>query len=57
MSVGKGYDLVLFAGSLYLIGHIRTVLREHYLRTGNICFDKAEEEESFSFGVTEEGDD
>ena len=57
MSVGKGYDLVLFAGSLYLIGHIRTVLRGHYLRAGNICFDKAEEEESFSFGVTEEGDD
>ena len=57
MSIGRGYDLVLFAGSLYLIGHIRTLLREHYLRAGNICFDKADKEDSFSFGIAEEGDD
>lgn len=57
MALGKGYDLVLFAGSLYLIGHIRGLLREHYLRPGDICFDREEKEESFTFGVTEEDED
>ena len=40
MSIGKGYDVVLFSGSLYLIGCIRTILREHYLRPSDICFDR-----------------
>lgn len=57
MSIGKGYDAVLFSGSLYLIGKIRIILREHYLKAGEICFDKGERDESFTIGIAEEGDD
>ena len=34
MSVARGYDVVLFTGSFYLIGKIRKLLREHYLAPG-----------------------
>ncbi len=40
MSLGRAYDVILFAGSLYLIGRVRTMLREHYLRPDDICFDR-----------------
>lgn len=54
MSIAKGYDVVLFTGSLYLIGKIRTLLRERYLRPGDVCFDRPEEDDSF--GIEEEDD-
>ena len=54
MSIAKGYDVVLFTGSLYLIGKIRTLLRERYLRPGDVCFDRTEEDDSF--GIEEEDD-
>ena len=57
MSIGKGYDVVLFSGSLYLIGRIRTILKSHYLRQGDICFSREDEEDSFTVGVAEEEED
>jgi len=57
MSIGRGYDAVVFAGSLYLIGRIRGILREHYLKPGDICFDRKDKEDSFTIGISEEGDD
>lgn len=57
MSLGKGYDVVLFSGSLYLIGKMRSILRTHYLAPGDICFDRKEKEDSFTIGIQEEDDD
>ena len=57
MSIGKGYDVILFSGSLYLIGRIRTILKSHYLRDGDICFSREDAEDSFTVGVVEEEDD
>ena len=57
MSIGKGYDVILFSGSLYLIGRIRTILRSHYLKEGDVCFSREDAEDSFTVGVVEEEDD
>jgi len=56
MSIGRGYGAVLFCGSLYLMGKIRTILRAHYLAPGNVCFEREDEEDDITPGVTEEDD-
>lgn len=57
MSIAKGYDVVLFTGSLYLIGKIRTLLRNGYLKPGDICFDRPEsDDDSLTVGIVEEDD-
>lgn len=57
MSIGKGYDAVLFSGSLYLIGEVRTLLREHYLKEDDICFSREDKEDEFTVGVIESEED
>ena len=55
MSIAKGYDVVLFTGSLYLIGKIRTLLRNGYLKPGDICFDRPEsDDDSLTVGIEED---
>lgn len=54
MSLAKGYDMVLFTGSFYLIGKLRTLLRERYLAAGDICFDRPEEDDGLSFDDDED---
>ncbi|MBR2547968.1 MAG: bifunctional folylpolyglutamate synthase/dihydrofolate synthase [Eubacterium sp.] len=54
MSIAKGYDVVLFTGSLYLIGMIRKLLREKYLIKGNVCFDRPDKDDSISAGIDED---
>ena len=54
MSIAKGYDVVLFTGSLYLIGKIRTLLRERYLKPGDVCFDRPDADDSLGFDDEDE---
>lgn len=54
MSIASGYDVVLFTGSLYLIGKVRTLLREKYLAPGNICFDRQDESDDLTPALDED---